>query len=139
MPHKDRETNNEYMRKYILQKYIKRMAQAHDLLGNKCVKCGSLENLEIDHIDPTTKNFSIGARAAGVSEVKFLEEVKKCQLLCYTCYMEKTLSERGQLPVEGRHGTITTYKKCRCEECRAAKAIYTKNHPYERRSRAKIN
>lgn len=47
------------MRKYMLARYHKRRAEAIRKLGGKCVKCGSEENLEIDHIDPTTKSFEI--------------------------------------------------------------------------------
>ena len=28
-----------------------------DFFGNKCARCGSTHNLQLDHIDPTTKKF----------------------------------------------------------------------------------
>ena len=44
------------------------------MLGGKCECCGSTFNLQFDHIDPTTKSFSI-AKKYGCKEV--FEEIKK--------------------------------------------------------------
>jgi 5-methylcytosine-specific restriction endonuclease McrA len=62
-------------------------------LGGKCVKCGITERLEFDHINKESKEFSIGSRVA-MKTNKLKEELDKCQLLCYDCHLEKTLSER---------------------------------------------
>jgi hypothetical protein len=134
---------NEYMKNYVAERQHRRMTEAIVLLGGKCVVCGSIDNLEIDHIDPTTKTFTIAKRAAGASEVVFQAELLKCQILCDVCHIEKTILERGQLPARGRHGTISTYRYCKCDECRAAKSAYTKSHPTytrdnPRKSRSKI-
>jgi len=29
------------------------------MLGGRCVRCGATEDLEFDHIDPSTKRFTI--------------------------------------------------------------------------------
>jgi len=42
-----------------LERYHERIGEALDILGGKCIKCGSLENLEFDHIDPSSKLFTI--------------------------------------------------------------------------------
>jgi len=62
-------------------------------LGGKCTECGSAEDLHFDHIDPTTKSFSISARVRDTSIARLLEEVRKCQLLCSEHHKEKTRVE----------------------------------------------
>lgn len=32
-----------------------------EMLGGKCVRCGATEDLEFDHIDPSTKVFAVMA------------------------------------------------------------------------------
>ena len=58
-------------------------------MGEKCVKCGSKENLEIDHIDPHKKSFSIG-KFITHSWAKIKPEIDKCQLLCKACHKTKS-------------------------------------------------
>lgn len=45
MPHLDKDTHNDYMKKYILNRYHKRREEAIVTLGSKCVSCSSVENL----------------------------------------------------------------------------------------------
>ena len=81
---------SEQKEKYNKNRRIKDMERKEVLikmLGGKCECCGSTFNLQFDHIDPTTKSFSI-AKKYGCKEV--FEEIKKCQLLCYKCHMKKT-------------------------------------------------
>ena len=61
-----------------------------EMLGGKCESCGTTKNLQFDHIDPTTKSFSIAKKY--MCPVVF-EELKKCQLLCYECHLKKTSEE----------------------------------------------
>ena len=61
-----------------------------EMLGGKCESCGTTKNLQFDHIDPTTKSFSIAKRYR-CKDV--FEEIKKCQLLCYECHLKKTSEE----------------------------------------------
>jgi len=65
---KDRKRTREYWRQYR-QDVIK-------ILGSKCVKCGSNENLEFDHIIPFSKGGSSTAR--------------NLQLLCEECNRQKS-------------------------------------------------
>lgn len=64
-------------------------------MGGRCVRCGATENLQFDHIDPSTKLFNISDHHRYVA-VK--EEIKKCQLLCVSCHREKT---KGEMPEGG--------------------------------------
>lgn len=102
------------------------------LLGGKCVHCGSTERLEFDHIDPTTKLFTI-ATNLGKRTKNLLPEIKKCQLLCKHCHCKKTALDNrwGTL----RHGTHSGYTKfkCRCVECKVAagRLPYPKVYKYQ--------
>lgn len=65
-------------------------------LGGKCVKCGVVSGLEIDHIDPSTKVAPV-TQMWNKSWDKIEFELKKCQLLCGPHHLEKTLSEGSHL------------------------------------------
>lgn len=89
------------------------------MLGGECVQCGSTEALEIDHIDPGYKSYTITSRwNRGIAALR--PELKKCQLLCSPCHQAKTVEFLG---VE--HGGGASGKKnCKCEPCRAKKQSY---------------
>ena len=78
-------------------RYYKNRRQCIDKLGGKCVECGVTENLQFDHINPLEKSFAISETLHFSSkmkkEVKFDEELNKCQLLCPTCHMKKTKND----------------------------------------------
>lgn len=123
----------EQHRVYQLNRYHQRRAFAIEFLGGKCVICGSVNDLEIDHIDPSKKDFSI-SRYWDINEILFIIELYKCQLLCKEHHKQKH-SKRI-------HGTYTMYKngKCRCVECKKANAIYMYNYRARYgRDRFKIN
>lgn len=80
---------NAYMNDYMKRCWKRRRENAVKLLGGKCVVCGKTEELEFDHIEPKTKLMSI-AKMSGLSEQRFQEELKKCQLLCHKHHVEKT-------------------------------------------------
>lgn len=130
-------SNNAYMRKYMLERYHRRMAEARAFLGGKCVHCGATDNLEMDHIDRRTKLFTIG-KSASASEARFWAEVRKCQLLCGggRCHLAKG-RDAGDTRAESAHGTINRYLKygCRCGACRATHS--EANRRYHAKSRAK--
>lgn len=128
MPLRDKTAQNEYMRQYVLARHHRRMAAGIALLGGKCVRCGATERLEFSHLDPATKSFVIAKRAVGVSEAKLQAELQKCQLLCHDCSTEKGILDRGQLPRGDRHGTLTMYKHCKCDLCRAVMSAWNRNY-----------
>lgn len=100
-----------------------------DYFGNTCNKCGSTDNLEVDHIDPSTKKFPIGGNLSRNPETLY-KELLKCQLLCHTCHWVKT---RSQLPKKVlQHGINYTYNyyKCRCELCTKAHRESTQRYIY---------
>jgi hypothetical protein len=133
MPLKDKEKYNEYMKKYMLERYYEVRKRILNLLGNKCSICGSEDNLEIDHIDCKEKKFNI-AKCHSLSEEKLLEEVSKCRLLCADCHHIKSIDERGHNSRD-QHGTHVCYRygKCRCDLCRKAQNEVTKEYRRKRK------
>lgn len=82
---------NEYMRKW----YAGRVATMHQKLGGKCAECGGVNNLEIDHIDPTTKVTNV-TTLWNKSWEEINRELAKCQLLCTEHHQEKSAHEGSQ-------------------------------------------
>ncbi len=107
-------------RKAYYHKRIGELIVAH---GGRCVSCGSIDRLEFDHIDKTTKSFTISSRYDAAPEV-MEPELAKCQLLCNDCHLEKSL-DSGDVPARAQHGTYAMYRhhKCRCAECREANRV----------------
>ena len=119
-------SSREYRRNWLLVRYRTTRNFLIGLLGGKCVKCFSMENLEFDHIDPTEKTFSIGERLTHPLE-SIIEEANKCQLLCHKCHLEKTLAYRKEIH-SATHGLHSTYSRgCRCDLCRESNRIHSAN------------
>jgi hypothetical protein len=130
--------SNEYMAEYMKRRYHQRHDFAIQKLGGKCAQCGSRENLQIDHKDPSKKTMTV-ARMTMVSEERFLDELEQCQLLCggeEGCHTKKTVAERGLKWARGTHGTLSSYRYCKCGLCRAAWNVNSKK--YKRRRAKKI-
>ena len=129
--------NNDYMRAYMARRYTDRRARALVILGEKCAKCVVTESLEVDHIDRHSKTRS-SRWWANLSEARFLAEMEKCQLLCRRHHMLKTLEERGQVSARGRHGTLSAYRYCRCDACKAAKRASNRQQRLRRNHTADV-
>jgi len=110
-------SNKEYMLVYMRERREKRRKYIHEKLGNKCIKCGSVDNLQFDHIDRFTKKMLM-ADILSHSLDKLEEELKKCQLLCQKCHTEKTMKEMGWRDSRKEHGTPRSYLFCHCNICR---------------------
>ena len=111
------EKKREYQRQWMAQR------RAAYFADKACVKCGSTERLELDHIDPSAKaTHAIWSW----SKERQLEELAKCQVLCYSCHTEKTAADKRKMfEKHPDHGTIARYKKdCRCEPCKEALREY---------------
>lgn len=133
---KSREKLNAYIKQYLKDRYHRRKQEAIWRLGSCCTRCGSIENLEVDHIDRTQKMMSF-SRMYAVSQKRFDEELKKCQLLCRLCHQTKSIEER-EFNDRSQHGTLVCYQRarCRCDLCRAENAAH--NRKYKKRKREKV-
>jgi len=108
------EAQREYQRQWVARR------RAEFFADKECVKCGSTDRLELDHIDPEAKvSHRIWSWSAARREV----EIAKCQVLCHECHLFKTV---GHLSVEIPHGTHTgfSYHGCKCDDCREGQRIY---------------
>lgn len=110
MPFKDKDRN----RAYQAARLARRRADWFNDNG-PCKGCGSLENLELHHINPNEK---VEHRIWSWSWERIEKETKKCQVLCVDCHMLETRLQKARA---AKHGTQTMYKGygCRCEECRS--------------------
>jgi hypothetical protein len=137
MPYKDKSKTAECKRILLASRKEAWFAE-----NGPCRKCGSAENLEVDHIDPSQKAFSINW---GIRRDVLEIELGKCQALCEKCHIEKSALERTKnshdlkstISAEASagfvrdgilHGTRNSYNyhRCRCAACRAAVAAYAR-------------
>lgn len=77
---------NDYQNAWM----ARRRADGIEMLGGRCVVCGTTERLEVDHIDRSTKT---SHRIWSWSWQRIVVELAKCQLLCHQHHFEKTLSD----------------------------------------------
>ena len=80
------------------------------LMGGKCVKCGTTENLEVDHINPEDKTLRISSMWLRKHD-RIMEELDKCQLLCGDCHKQKTREEKDRTKGVQRNKTVTPHMK----------------------------
>lgn len=107
---KTQECNTCYHRRYY---HEVRRQKIFDYLGGACIVCGSREDLEVDHIDPSEKSFEISRNLT--FNAKLRAELDKCQLLCSDHHIAKTTADRAPFT----HGTIYGFmkQKCKCHLC----------------------
>lgn len=77
--------NSEYVKNKEKTIYRNLREDAINELGGKCVKCGSKNDLEFNHINPLDKKME----ASGKSNLR-KGEYKKCELLCKSCHRRWT-------------------------------------------------
>lgn len=124
-----RQEYNKYMREYMLKRYHTKRGECIQRLGGQCNNCGSKERLELDHSDFRSKELEMADVMLWAKE-RLEAELAKCQVLCEKCHQEKSIGEKGHEVVKGtdRHGTLSMYRYCKCDLCRAAKAEYSRNY-----------
>lgn len=83
-----RESQRDYQREWIAKR------RAEWFVGKECAVCGSIDNLELDHIDPSTKDLKLrGSHNNAIwswSAVRREAELLKCQVLCHDCHIIKS-------------------------------------------------
>ena len=120
------------MAEYMSNRRAARRQSLRDMLGGVCVECGSTEELEFDHRDPTEKSFTIASHLDGDWDV-LVEEALKCDLRCNPHHRERSIAlghlgvegPRNGMWVEALHGTSKMYSQgCKCDACRNWKRQY---------------
>jgi 5-methylcytosine-specific restriction endonuclease McrA len=128
---KDKTKYNNYQREYQLKRYHERMATAKIRLGNRCVECGTTEDLEIDHIDPAKKTIKL-SNLWSIAEHLFNAELEKCQLLCSNCHRNKSKIDIGVEHGGGVSGKFITTdgkrKGCPCGPCTLKRKEYMRRY-----------
>ena len=105
-------------KKSVLEKingqYKDRRKQIIEQLGGVCShpNCNSTEDLQLDHINPLEKSYSISERISSWDIKKLQPEIDKSQLLCPKHHLEKTIEDGRKY---GFHGFIKP-KKVRKEK-----------------------
>ena len=100
-------------KKSVLEKingqYKDRRKQIIEQLGGVCShpNCNSTEDLQLDHINPLEKSYSISTRISSWDIKKLQPEIDKCQLLCPKHHLEKTIEDGRKY---GFHGFIKPKK-----------------------------
>jgi 5-methylcytosine-specific restriction endonuclease McrA len=84
--------NPEKTRQVNKNKREKRKCILFEHLGNKCCKCGSTLNLEIDHINPSFKTTRQSILSVGIERA--LKECDNLQLLCKECHIKKSQAQK---------------------------------------------
>lgn len=99
----------EYQRNWIKNK----RENLIKMMGGKCVKCDSIENLQFHHKNQYEKEFNIN-HILSYKQSFIVKELEKCELLCEKCHKEMHVKRLVC-------GTSTAYGYgCRCSECKQA-------------------
>ncbi len=101
-------------------------------LGGKCVECGFKKFLQLDHKDKNNKTIEVG-KIFNLSLKRIWEEALKCQLLCKDCHIDKTRKDLGQKDARKTHGTLSSYRYCKCQLCKKAIRDWTRQYRAKKR------
>ena len=85
----------EYMRAYQ-REWIKKRRNAWISENGPCAKCGSIEQLEVDHIDYSQKKLHPRELWTRQTQIR-TAELAKCQVLCRKCHRQKTKADLSKM------------------------------------------
>lgn len=86
MPYSDPKKQRKAQHEWYLT-VVKARKSDWFLANGPCKKCGSIDDLELDHIDPTKK---VSHNVWTWADERRARELAKCQALCHNCHVEKT-------------------------------------------------
>ena len=92
-----RHKNIEKVRQHQRDKSNRKRQIVYDhYKNNPCVICGEsrIPCLQLDHIDPSTKKFSLGKCVNKTVEAIY-EEIAKCRVVCANCHHMITAEQQG--------------------------------------------
>ncbi len=92
-----------------------------------CATCGSTEQLEIHHVDPSKK---ITHAFWGWPKERREMELTKCIVLCGACHRKVTSNQASLQPRSTQHGSLRMYGryKCRCDLCVETRRAYNREY-----------
>lgn len=88
---KDKEKQKRFQREWVNKRRSAWITE-----NGPCKICGSLNQLEVDHIDPATKEYAPRLLWSRKKETRDYE-LKKCQVLCKKCHKEKTKKDVSKI------------------------------------------
>lgn len=112
MPYKDKSRQREYQRLWMKDR---RAAWVRE--NGPCQKCGSGENLEVDHKDHNTKTVHT-SQIWSLSTSKRTKELANCWVLCKACHLEKSREDLREIAT-GRPGAPKKLNEALVREIRA--------------------
>jgi hypothetical protein len=110
------------MKIYLARRYQERRDAALVALGGECVACGGTQDLQFDHQDRGLKSFNLAKIWLGKQD-RLQGELGKCQLLCKSCHLIKTVDEIGVPHGGGKKGK----RGCSCDPCKARRRQYMRD------------
>ncbi len=113
-----RQTHNEHYKELNRQRRKQRRELCLSILGGKCIKCFTVEDLEINHKDPDTKILTT-QQIHNLPEDELVIELQKCELLCKACHIDVHSVPHGG-GKQGKYG-------CKCEPCMERKRQYARD------------
>ena len=123
MPYKDPAKQRQYQ-----LEYMRKRRQAWFDENGPCQHCGSDQDLELHHVDSSTK---VDHKVWSWSRERREAELAKCIALCNDCHLECT---KRQLRRPVQHGTHNAYASgCRCDDCRNAQRLYMNEYSARKR------
>ena len=106
----DKRTKEQHKLKNDQQREIRRQYMLEQK-GHMCCKCGSTENLEFDHIDPSLKTSRQSFMSMGLLTIE--KNLDNIQVLCHDCHKERTGKQKSaawalftSLPLEEQNRLI---------------------------------
>ena len=112
--------SDSYAATYKRNRGITMKQRALAYLGGSCAGCGSIEDLDFHHVDPSKKSFTVSTALRHRSWEVLAAELDKCELRCKRCH--HSVHESDALC-----GTVRRYwRGCRCSPCRSAMSEYNR-------------
>lgn len=88
----------ESIKRAVVKRRRKIRELAVDYLGGKCALCGydrCIGALDIHHLEPLKKEFSISVDGNTRSWERVKREIEKCVLICSNCHREEHWNKKG--------------------------------------------
>lgn len=105
MGYKDRAKKQKYQREWV-----RRNRQEWIAANGPCIDCGTWNNLEVDHVDATSK---VSHRIWSWSKPRREIELNKCVLRCTSCHQTKTRNSDEKAAGERNGSSVLTEDQVR--------------------------